>query len=50
MSEKDQNQEIGMGAKIGFFIVAFVGIGFYYLIALNWTLMVPIQNLPYPYK
>jgi hypothetical protein len=50
MSEKDQSDELGMGAKIGFFLVAFVGVNFYYLVALNWLLMVPVQNLPYPYK
>ncbi|MFQ5580660.1 MAG: hypothetical protein ACE5FZ_08605 [Nitrospiria bacterium] len=50
MSEKDQNEQVGMGAKIGFFLVAAVGLSFYYFIALNWVLMVPIQNLPYPYK
>ncbi len=50
MSEKGQDEQIGMGAKIGFFIMAAVGCAFYYLIFLNWVLMVPIQNLPYPYK
>lgn len=48
MSEK--SNEVGMGAKIGFFLMVMVGLSFYYFIALNWVLMVPIQNLPYPYK
>ncbi|MFQ5780323.1 MAG: hypothetical protein ACE5HN_06000 [Nitrospiria bacterium] len=50
MPEKEQGKEAGIGAKIGFFIVVAAALSFYYLWFLNWVLMVPIQNLPYPYK
>jgi len=46
---EEQEKEVGMGAKIVFGAIMVVATAFYYFIALNWVLMEPIQNLPYPY-
>ncbi|MFQ5596888.1 MAG: hypothetical protein ACE5GK_02450 [Nitrospiria bacterium] len=51
MAEKeDETAKAGMGQKIVFGLMMVVASGVYYLLFLNWVLMVPAQNLPYPYK
>ena len=49
MAGKEEEQKVGMGAKIVFGAIMAVATAFYYFIFLNWVLMEPIQNLPYPY-
>lgn len=49
MAEKEETKEAGLGQKLVFGILMAAASLFYYFIFLNWTLMEPIQNLPYPY-
>ncbi len=41
--------KVGIGAKIVYGFIMLVATSLYYQI-LDWGLMVPVQNLPYPYK
>lgn len=49
MANQDVNQEVGVGKKIGVFIV-FLAIAVVYYLALDKFMMGPMQNLPFPYK
>jgi len=49
MAGNEEGQKAGMGAKIVFGIIMAVASALYFLVFLNWVLMEPIQNLPYPY-
>ena len=48
-NEKTEEQKVGLGQKIVFFLIMAAASTLYYLVFLNWVLMEPIQNLPYPY-
>ncbi len=51
MGEAEETAEkVGIGQKIVFGLMMAVAAGVYYIVFLNWVLMVPAQNLPYPYK
>ena len=51
MGEKEQEEKkVGIGQKIAFGLMMMIGAALYYPLFLNWVLMVPAQNLPYPYK
>jgi len=49
MAEDSSEVKAGLGAKIVFGLIMLAASAFYYFIFLNWVLMEPAQNLPYPY-
>lgn len=49
MANQDTNEQVGLGKKIGVFIV-FMAIAVVYYFALDKVMMGPMQNLPFPYK
>jgi len=51
MGETGQEEKkVGLGQKIAFGLMMLVAAVLYYPVFLNWVLMIPAQNLPYPYK
>ena len=49
MANQDVNEQVGVGKKVGVFLVMMVVAAFYYYF-LDWVMMGPMQNLPFPYK
>jgi hypothetical protein len=48
-ANQEVNEDVGLGKKMGFFIVAMAIAAVYYYF-LDWVMMGPMQNLPFPYK
>jgi hypothetical protein len=49
MANQDVKESVGIGKQIGVFLVLMVAFaGYYYF--LDWVMMGPMQNLPFPYK
>lgn len=49
MANQDGSEDVGVGKKVGLFLVLMVAAaGYYYF--LDWVMMGPMQNLPFPYK
>ncbi len=49
MANQDVSEQVGVGKKVGVFLALMVVAAFYYYF-LDWVMMGPMQNLPFPYK
>lgn len=47
--QEEAEAKVGIGAKIVYGFIMLAATSLYYQL-LDWGLMVPVQNLPYPYK